>query len=130
MAHIEGYGRDQTLLPALVADTGRGQTWSGSPGAGNVTHDHPFVMWRAGRPDVLCPRRRQRWPRGNGEAAIEASHDEEHAIHAALDHGVSDADLAAMLRDLANILRGKDGYIGARVAEIAAERLSVSDRPG
>ncbi|MDJ0276297.1 hypothetical protein QLH51_05730 [Sphingomonas sp. 2R-10] len=56
--------------------------------------------------------------------------DEERAIHATLDSGVSDADLAAMLRDLADILRGKGGHIGARVAEIAAERLSARDRSG
>ncbi len=61
---------------------------------------------------------------------MEPSDDEERAIHAALDRGVSDADLAAMLRDLADILRGKGGHIGARVAEIAAERLSVSDHAG
>ncbi len=61
---------------------------------------------------------------------MEGSDDEERAIHAPLDCGVSDADLAAMLRDLADVLRGKGGHIGARVAEIAAERLSVSDCPG
>ncbi len=56
------------------------------------------------------------------------SDDEERAILAALDSGVSDTDLAAMLRDLAEIVRGKGGHVGARVAEIAADRLSAVNR--
>ncbi len=56
--------------------------------------------------------------------------DEERAILAALDSGVSDTDLAAMLRDLAEIVRGKGGHVGARVAEIAADRLSAVNRSG
>lgn len=58
----------------------------------------------------------------------ESDDDEERAILAALDGGVSDEDLAVMLRDLADILRGKGGHIGARVAEIAADRLTAIDR--
>lgn len=58
------------------------------------------------------------------------SDDEERAILAALDSGVSDADLAAMLRDLAEIVRDKGGHVGARVAEIAADRLSAVNRSG
>ncbi len=56
------------------------------------------------------------------------SDDEERAILAALDSGVSDTDLAAMLRDLAEIVRGKGSHVGARVAEIAADRLSAVNR--
>lgn len=60
---------------------------------------------------------------------MQGSDDEERAILAMLDHRVSDAELAAMLRDLADIVRKKGGHIGARVAEIAAERLSANGRP-
>ena len=72
-----------------------------------------------------------RVPVGDGSMrwTIRELDDDERAILATLDAGVSDADLAAMLRDLAEILRGKGSHVAARIAEAASARLAAPGRP-
>jgi hypothetical protein len=51
--------------------------------------------------------------------------EEERQVLRELDAGVSTPDLIAMVRDLAEILRGRGHVVQASVAEIAADRLSL-----
>ena len=53
----------------------------------------------------------------------ELNEEERQVLHD-LDAGVSTADLIVMVRDLAEILRGRGHVVQASVAEIAADRLT------
>lgn len=56
--------------------------------------------------------------------------EEERQVLRELDAGVSTSDLIVMVRDLAEILRGRGHVVQANVAEIAADRLKLLNAVG
>lgn len=80
---------------------------------------------RATRPDAEPDWRGDKMPEQRKETMMRELDDEERQVLRELDAGVSTPHLIAMVRDLAEILRGRGHVVQASVAEIAADRLSL-----